>query len=93
MGKRFSESAAKKLAGQARKKEQAAAKDRAERERMESEEAQKWEEGAKTPNQKKLLEMQKREEKLRAKQERESLLAAEEEALGKGGKGKKGGKK
>ncbi|AET39752.1 uncharacterized protein Ecym_4735 [Eremothecium cymbalariae DBVPG len=93
MGKRFSESAAKKIAGQARKRDQEAAKNRAERERIEAEELLKWEEGARQPNQKKLLEEQKRQEKLQAKKERDEMLAAEEATLAKGGKGKKNGKK
>ncbi|SCU97205.1 LAMI_0F09230g1_1 [Lachancea mirantina] len=89
MGKRFSESAPKKAAGQQRKREQAAAKDRAHREKVEAAEAAKWDEGSRKPSSKKLVEEQKRLEKLRAKEERDALLAAEEESLGKGGKGKK----
>ncbi|CDO96093.1 unnamed protein product [Kluyveromyces dobzhanskii CBS 2104] len=89
MGKRFSESAAKKAEGLARKRNQEYAKIKEERLREEAEEASKWEQGANKGNPKKLLEEQKKEEKLRAKKEREALLAAEEEALGKGGKGKK----
>ncbi|SCU85944.1 LADA_0D11012g1_1 [Lachancea dasiensis] len=88
MGKRFSESAAKKAAGNQRKKEQAQAKDRAHREVLEAEEASKWDQGSRKDNPKKLLEEQKKQEKLQAKKEREALLAAEESALGKGGKGK-----
>lgn len=64
MGKRFSESAAKKAEGLARKRDQAYAKERAERERREAEEASKWEDGAKKTSSKKLLEEQKKEEKL-----------------------------
>lgn len=89
MGKRFTESAAKKAAGQARKREQAALKDREERAREEAAEAVKWEQGAKKLSNKKQLEDQKKEEKLRAKLERDAMLAAEEAELGKGGKGKK----
>ncbi|SCU82624.1 LAME_0C02124g1_1 [Lachancea meyersii CBS 8951] len=88
MGKRFSESAAKKVAGNQRKREQAHAKDKAHKEALEAQEAAKWEQGADKGNPKKQLEEQKRQEKLRAKKEREELLAAEEAALGKGGKGR-----
>ncbi|SCU97129.1 LANO_0E15236g1_1 [Lachancea nothofagi CBS 11611] len=88
MGKRFTESAAKKIAGNQRKKEQAHAKDRAQREALEAEESSKWDEGSRKANPKKVQEEEKKQEKLRAKQEREELLAAEEEALGRGGKGK-----
>ena len=46
MGKRFSESMDKKMAGQARKREQARDKLKQEEARLESIEAEKWEEGA-----------------------------------------------
>ncbi|CEP62706.1 Lso2p LALA0_S06e01838g [Lachancea lanzarotensis] len=88
MGKRFSESAAKKAAGNQRKKEQAHAKEKAHRSALEAQEAAKWEQGADTGNPKKLLEEQKKQERLRAKKERDEMLAAEEASLGKGGKGK-----
>lgn len=89
MGKRFTESAAKKAAGNARKVEQAAVKRKAEIEALEVLEASKWEQGSRKPSQKQLLEEEKRKEKAKAKQERAALLIAEEEQLGKGGKGKK----
>ncbi|CAI4500914.1 AGA_1a_G0021530.mRNA.1.CDS.1 [Saccharomyces cerevisiae] len=89
MGKRFSESAAKKAAGLARKRDQAHAKQRAQMEQLEAEEASKWEQGSRKENAKKLEEEQKRQEKARAKKERDAFLAAEEEQLGKGGKGKR----
>lgn len=60
-----------------------------EKQQSEAQEAQKWEQGARTPNEKKLVLEQKKAEKLRAKKEREDLLAAEEEVLGRGGKGKR----
>ncbi|QHS74243.1 Lso1p SPAR_J01950 [Saccharomyces paradoxus] len=87
-GKRYSETAKKVAAGRARKRRQAYEKDQLEKQQLEVQEAQKWEEGARTPNQKKLIMEQKKTEKLRAKKERDQLLAAEEEVLGKGGKGK-----
>lgn len=89
MGKRFSESAAKKIAGQARKRDQAAQKHRAEVEKLEAEEAAKWEEGSRKTNPKKLEEEQKRLEKLEAKKKREAQLAEEEAMLGRGGKGRR----
>ncbi|CAI4062676.1 Lso2p SKDI_07G4220 [Saccharomyces kudriavzevii IFO 1802] len=89
MGKRFTESAAKKAAGLARKRNQAHAKQREEMEQLEAEEASKWEEGSKRENARKLEEEQKKQEKIRAKKERDALLAAEEQQLGKGGKGKR----
>ena len=85
-GKRYSETAKKVAAGRARKRRQAYEKDQLEKQQLE---AQGWEEGARTPNQKKLIMEQKKTEKLRAKKERDQLLAAEEEALGKGGRGKR----
>lgn len=81
MGKRFSESAAKKAEGLARKHQQASAKQRAERERLEAEEAAKWDTGSRKPNPKKVLEDQKKQERLNAKKEREALLAAEQEDI------------
>lgn len=81
MGKRFSESAAKKAEGLARKRDQAASKQRAEQQKLEAEEAAKWETGSRRPNQKKISEEQKRQDKLKAKKERESLLASEEETI------------
>lgn len=50
MGKRFSESAAKKAAGLARKRDQAHAKQRAQMEQLEAEEASKWEQGSRKEN-------------------------------------------
>ncbi|SCU79256.1 LAFA_0B01816g1_1 [Lachancea sp. 'fantastica'] len=88
MGKRFSESAAKKAAGNQRKKEQAHAKERAHRDALEAQEAAKWEQGADKGNPKKAEEEQKKQAKLKAKRDRDELLAAEEASLGKGGKGK-----
>ncbi|CAI4934457.1 ATV_HP_G0010510.mRNA.1.CDS.1 [Saccharomyces cerevisiae] len=88
-GKRYSETAKKVAAGRARKRRQAYEKDQLEKQQLEAQEAQRWEEGARTPNQKKLIMEQKNTEKLRAKKERDQLLAAEEEALGKGGRGKR----
>ncbi|CCD23941.1 Lso1p NDAI_0C02810 [Naumovozyma dairenensis CBS 421] len=58
-GKRYSETAAKVAAGRARKRKQAYEKERAEREKAAEEEAKKWEQGAREPNQKKLLEDKK----------------------------------
>ncbi|CAI7138352.1 BEM_collapsed_G0022630.mRNA.1.CDS.1 [Saccharomyces cerevisiae] len=58
-------------------------------EQLEAEEASKWEQGSRKENAKKLEEKQKRQEKARAKKERDALLTAEEEQLGKGGKGKR----
>lgn len=81
MGKRFSESAAKKAEGLARKRQQANAKQRAEREKLEAEEAAKWDTGSRKPNEKKALEEQKKQEKLAAKKEREAILAAEEDDI------------
>ncbi|KAH3899105.1 uncharacterized protein SCODWIG_00601 [Saccharomycodes ludwigii] len=89
MGKRFSESAAKKAAGLARKADQARAKVRAEKEKEAAAEAAKWEEGSRKPNKKKIEEQNKLTEKLAKKQERDRLLAEEEAQLGKGGKGKR----
>lgn len=86
MGKRFTESAAKKAAGNARKRQQAAEKEYAERQRQEAEEAAKWNEGSRKTNPKKVLEEQKRLEKLEAKRLRDALLAEEEAALKKKGK-------
>ncbi|GMM55809.1 Lso2 protein [Maudiozyma humilis] len=88
MGKRFSESAAKKVAGQARKRDQANAKARAEEERLEAIEASKWEEGAQKVSKKQLLEEEKRREKERLKAERDAQMAEEEAELGVGGKGR-----
>ncbi|WBF13787.1 hypothetical protein N7582_003157 [Saccharomyces uvarum] len=88
-GKRYSETAKKVAAGRARKRRQAYEKDQLEKQQSEAQEAQKWEQGARTPNEKKLVLEQKKAEKLRAKKEREDLLAAEEEVLGRGGKGKR----
>ncbi|CAI4043809.1 hypothetical protein SKDZ_10G2110 [Saccharomyces kudriavzevii ZP591] len=87
-GKRYSETAKKVAAGRARKRKQAYEKDQLQTQQLEAQEAQKWEQGVKTPNQKKLILDEKKAEKLRAKKERDGLLAAEEEVLGKGGKGK-----
>lgn len=72
MGKRFSESAAKKAAGMAKKRENERIKERAQRERDEAEEAAKWSQGTSKRSEKKILEEQKRQEKLKAKQEREA---------------------
>lgn len=88
-GKRYSETAAKVAAGRARKRKQEYEKRVTERERLEADEAKKWEQGAREPNQKKLIEEAKKQQKLEAKREREALLAAEEEMLGKGGKGRR----
>ncbi|CAI4044908.1 hypothetical protein SUVZ_10G1940 [Saccharomyces uvarum] len=88
-GKRYSETAKKVAAGRARKRRQAYEKDQLEKQQLEAQEAQKWEQGARTPNEKKLELEQKKAEKLRAKKEREDLLAAEEKVLGRGGKGKR----
>ncbi|KOG98599.1 Lso1p DI49_3021 [Saccharomyces eubayanus] len=88
-GKRYSETAKKVAAGRARKRRQAYEKDQLEKQQLAAQEAQKWEQGARTPNEKKLALEQKKAEKLRAKKEREHLLAAEEEVLGRGGKGKR----
>lgn len=87
MGKRFSESMDKKMAGQARKREQARDKLKQEEARLESIEAEKWEEGAQKVSKKQLEEEEKKKEKLRLKLERENQMKEEEEALGKGGKG------
>ncbi|KAL3230667.1 hypothetical protein RNJ44_01116 [Nakaseomyces bracarensis] len=89
MGKRFSESAAKVAQGRARKRQQEYEKNRAHREFLEAEEAKKWEDGARTGVSKKEIMEQKRQEKLAAKKERDAALAAEEEALGRGGKGRR----
>lgn len=64
-------------------------KNQLEKQQLEAQEAQRWEEGARTPNQRKLILEQKKTEKLRAKKERDELLSAEEKLLGKGGKGRK----
>ena len=87
MGKRFSESMDKKMAGQARKREQARDKLRQEEAKLESMEAEKWEQGSKKASKKQLEEEEKKKEKLRLKLERENQMKEEEEALGKGGKG------
>lgn len=89
MGKRFSESAAKVAQGRARKRQQEYEKNRSQREKLEAEEAKKWEAGARTGVSKKEIMEQKRQEKLAAKKERDALLAAEEESLGRGGKGRR----
>ncbi|CCK70625.1 Lso2p KNAG_0E03680 [Huiozyma naganishii CBS 8797] len=78
MGKRFSESAEKKAAGQARKREQARQKELNERRAEEAAEAEKWTEGARTENSRKVEEEARRAAKLQAKKDREALLAAEE---------------
>ena len=88
MGKRFSESAAKKIAGQAWKRDQANAKERAEAERAEAMEASKWEQGAQKVSKKQLEEEEKRKEKERLRAEKDAQMAAEEAELGAGGKGR-----
>lgn len=88
-GKRYSETAQKVAAGRARKRRQAWEKDQSEKAMLEVEEAKKWDQGTRTPNQKKLEASQKKKDKVSAKKERDALLAAEEESIGKGGKGQK----
>ncbi|CCK68936.1 Lso1p KNAG_0B05020 [Huiozyma naganishii CBS 8797] len=87
-GKRYSETAHKVAQGRARKRKQEYEKRQAERAEKEVEESKKWEEGVRKVNPKKLLEEQKKQDKLRARRERAELLTAEQEALGVGGKGK-----
>lgn len=58
-------------------------------EKLEAQEAAKWEEGSRKANSKKITEEQKKQEKLKAKKEREELLAAEEERIAKEAKGKR----
>lgn len=60
-GKRYSETAKKVAAGRARKRRQAYEKDQLEKQQLEAQEAQRWEEGARTPNQKKLIMEQKKD--------------------------------
>lgn len=88
-GKRYSETAAKVAAGRARKRRQAWEKTQEEKAMLEVAEAQKWEQGARSANQKRLVADQKARDKKNAKAERDALLRAEEEAIGKGGKGQK----
>ncbi|GMM54007.1 Lso1 protein [Maudiozyma humilis] len=88
-GKRYSETAAKVAAGRARKRRQAWEKNQEEKAMLELEEAKKWEQGARSANQKRLVADQKARDKKAAKAERDALLRAEEEAIGKGGKGQK----
>lgn len=80
-GKRYSETYKKVAQGRARKRHQEWEKKQSENEQLELEEAAKWEDGVRKPNQKKLVAEQKKLDKKLAKQQRKELLKAEEHAI------------
>ncbi|KAL6452413.1 adh NAD-dependent alcohol dehydrogenase [Candida maltosa Xu316] len=81
MAKKQSGENSKKAQGNARKAEQASKKKQEALDRLEQEEASKWDEGSKKGNKKKEDEQFKKEEAARKKAERDALLAAEEASM------------